>query len=243
MKQINLLAVAIAMALASAVAVAQTAPSAPAAGNTWVKLDANKDGVIDRAEAARAPRMAEKFDQLDKDRDGKLSADERPHTRRMRHRGGSRGAHGRMMAADTDQDGRISRAEAQAAQAKAGERFEAMDFNKDGYLDRADMQARVAQQRGAFFAGADGNKDGRLSRDEFAVEHGARNAQRQQKWAERRAASGKKGPARPAPSVEQQVKRATAMFDRMDADNNGTLTRAEFDAAKAGRQGKGGRGH
>ena len=37
--------------------------------------------------------------------------------------------------------------------------------------------------------------------------------------------------------------RNRAMFDRMDADKNGSVTRAEFDAAKAGRHGKGGRGH
>ena len=243
MKQINLLAVAIAMALASAAAFAQSTTTAPVAGKARLQLDANKDGVIDRAEAARAPRLAEKFDQLDRNKDGKLGADERRQMRGMRQRGGKGGMHGRMMAADTDKDGRISRAEFQAARAKAGARFEAKDFNKDGYLDRADRQARIAQQRAAFFTGADGNRDGRLSRDEFAVEHGARAAERQQKWTQRSAASGKQKPSRPAPSVQQQLTRASAMFDRMDADKNGSVTRAEFDAAKAGRHGKGGRGH
>ena len=164
MKQINLLAVAIAMALASAAAFAQSTTTAPVAGKARLQLDANKDGVIDRAEAAKAPRIAQKFDQLDRNKDGQLGADERRQMRGMRHRGGKGGMHGRMMAADTDKDGRISRAEFQAAHAKAGALFEAKDFNKDGYLDRADMQARVAQQRSAFFTGADGNRDGlRLS--------------------------------------------------------------------------------
>ena len=72
-----------------------------------------------------------------------------------------------MRAADTDKDGRISRAEADAMQAKRGERFEQMDFNKDGYLDRADMQARMAQRRGECFAKADADKNGQLSRAEF----------------------------------------------------------------------------
>ena len=167
MNKLQILAMAVAVALASAAACAQTA--APAAtGKARVQLDANKDGAIDRAEAAKAPKLAGMFDQLDKNKDGKLSADERPHMREgMRHRRGARGGHGRMMAADADKDGRISRAEAQAAQDKAGDRFEKMDFNKDGYLDRADMQARVAQRRGECFAKADADGNGQLSRAEF----------------------------------------------------------------------------
>lgn len=170
MKKSQILAMSVAIALASAAAYAQTVAPAPDAGKPRLPLDANKDGVIDRAEAAKAPRLAGKFDQLDRNKDGKLSADERPH-RGMHHRGahraGMRGGHGRMMAADADKDGRISRAEAQAAQAKAGDRFEAMDFNKDGYVDRADVQARVAQRRGECFARADADRNGQLSRVEF----------------------------------------------------------------------------
>ena len=166
MKKLHILAMAVAVALASAAAYAQTATPAPAA-KPRMQLDANKDGAIDRAEAAKVPRLAEKFDQLDKDQDGKLSADERPRMRGMRHHGGTRAGHSRMMAADTDKDGRISRAEAQAMLAKAGDRFEKMDFNKDGYIDRADMQARVAQRRGECFAKADADKNGQLSRAEF----------------------------------------------------------------------------
>ena len=167
MKKGQLLAMTVAIALASAAAYAQTASPAHDAGRQRIRLDANNDGVIDRAEAAKAPRLAGKFDQLDKNKDGKLSAAERPQMHGMRHRGGMRGGHGRMMAADTDKDGRISRAEAQAMQAKAGDRFDAMDFNKDGYLDRADMQARMAQRRGECFAKADADRNGQLSRAEF----------------------------------------------------------------------------
>ncbi len=171
MKQMKFLAVVVAAALASAAAFAQTSTAAPDASKPRLQLDANKDGVIDRAEAAKAPKLAEKFDQLDKNKDDKLAADERPHMRGMRHRGdghrGMRGGHDRMKAVDTDKDGRISRAEAQAAQAKAGDRFERMDVNKDGYIDRADRQARVAQHRGECFAKADADKNGQLSRAEF----------------------------------------------------------------------------
>ena len=169
MKKSHSLAVSVAIALASVAAHAQTAVPATEGSKPHMSLDANKDGVIDRAEAAKAPRLAGMFDQLDENKDGKLAAEERPHMRRaMRHRGGMRrGGHERMMAVDADKDGRISRAEAQAAQAKHAGRFDEMDVNKDGYLDRTDRQARVAQRRGECFAKADADKNGQLSRAEF----------------------------------------------------------------------------
>lgn len=129
------------------------------------KLDVNNDGVIDRTEAAASSRLAERFDQLDKNKDGKLGAEERPH-RHGRHRGG----HGRMMQADTDKDGRISKAEA-AADPKFAERFAKMDLNKDGFVDRADFKAKMAQRRSECFDKVDINKDGKLSRVEFSTMH------------------------------------------------------------------------
>ena len=169
MKHFTLLAVAVTVALASAATFAQTASITTAAAPRTA-IDANQDGVIDRAEAAKAPRLAARFDQLDQNKDGRLSADERPH-RGMHHRGGKRGAHARMQRADTDRDGRISRAEAQAAQAQHAGRFDELDDNKDGYLDRADRQARMAQRRGECFTKADTDRNGQLSRAEFENAH------------------------------------------------------------------------
>src|SRR5690606_20910039 len=120
--------------LASGSALAQSAPQAPAEGKPRMQLDANKDGVVDRAEAAKAPKLAERFDQLDADKDGKLDqAELRAQWKGMRHRGPGRagpGGHDRrdgMRGWDTAKDGRISRAEAQAAESKLGERFDRMD--------------------------------------------------------------------------------------------------------------------
>lgn len=226
MKQHRLLAVAIVAALASTVAVAQTAPKPRMA------IDTNGDGVIDRAEAAKFPRLAARFDQLDQNKDGRLTADERP-----RPKAGKRGGH--LQALDANKDGRISLAEAQAAPGgKLAGRFAQMDVNKDGYLDRADRQLKMQQQRAAFFAGADANRDGRLTRDEFVVEQGARAAERRAQWQQRAAAAGRQVPARPAPTQAEQVQRAGAMFDRIDANKDGVVTRAEYDAFKpmAGRK-------
>jgi len=161
MKKLHILSLAVAAALASGLALAQTAAPRP-----QMKLDANGDGVVTKAEVAKFPKLAERFDQMDKNKDGKLSRDELP-----KPRGGMRGHDGRdrggMRGLDANHDGRISRAEMQAGQAKWAERFDRMDVNKDGYLDRADMQARMASRRAECFAKADTDKNGQLSRVEF----------------------------------------------------------------------------
>ena len=243
-KKMQLLCVAVALALGSAGAFAQARQVAPDRAKQRIQLDTNKDGVIDRAEAAKMPRLAERFDQLDKNRDGGLSADERPHRGGKHRRGGNHGGHSRMKALDTDNDGRISRAESQAGQRKAAERFDTMDVNKDGYVDRADMQARVAQRKAEFFTGGDANRDGLLTRDEFIVEQGARSADRRDKRGTRAQASGKQRPKRAVPTAQQQIEMAGKAFDARDANKDGALTRAELDAFKgAGRGMRHGMGH
>lgn len=154
--------VALALAAAGAAAAQQSATTDQPARHA--RLDANNDGAIDRAEAAAAPRLAERFDELDRNKDGRLTADERPQRHGWR-RGGQRG-HGMMMKLDADKDGRISKAEA-AADPKFAERFAQMDVNKDGYADRADFEARMEQNRSECFDKADLDKDGKLNRVEF----------------------------------------------------------------------------
>jgi Ca2+-binding EF-hand superfamily protein len=140
-------------------------------------LDANGDGVIDRSEAAGMPRLAARFDQLDRNGDGRLDQAERP----QRHGKGKRGGrHGGVAKLDTDNDGRISRAEAAASPRGKGkllEHFAAIDANNDGYLVRTELRAwyeRMRPQReaertqrfNARFTAADLNRDGKLSRVE-----------------------------------------------------------------------------
>ena len=99
---------------ASGIALAADTPATPAPRPA--KLDTNGDGVIDRSEAAANPRLAAKFDELDKNKDGKLSRDELP---RWQH--GRRGHGGERWAAlDVNKDGRISREEAKADPRLAG---------------------------------------------------------------------------------------------------------------------------
>ncbi|WP_206241245.1 EF-hand domain-containing protein [Novosphingobium terrae] len=85
----------------------------------------------------------------------------------------------RIMAADTDGDGRISKAEMMAAGAggkgeKAGgnpeRRFDRMDTNHDGYLDKDEIRAALT----ARFQRMDRNGDGVLTPDERMGQRGGR---------------------------------------------------------------------
>lgn len=134
---------------------------------------------------------------------------------------------GGMHAADTNKDGRISRDEHAT---HASERFTRMDANKDGFIDQADHQQRMQQRRAEGFARLDGNSDGRVTRAEFESAHAKRMAENMARRAERETA-GK--PVRAMPTAEERQKRHDAMFARLDADKDGAVTRAEFDAAKA----------
>lgn len=172
----TLLTLAVLTALAAGTAFAATAPApdapasdAPATGAQAaprVKLDSNGDGVVDRTEAAKHPRLAGKFDELDKNKDGKLTKDEMPAHHGRGHDKRGHGPREAMSRLDTDKDGRISRAEATAGEGKMASRFDQMDANKDGFIDRADHEIRAKQRKDEWFAAADTDKDGKLSRAE-----------------------------------------------------------------------------
>lgn len=186
MKRTTLLALGLAIAGAAPILLAQTAPgtasgtapaSRPAAGQPGQhpKLDANGDGVIDRAEAAKSPRFAEQFDKFDTNHDGKLTADERP---KHRGRGEGRGGRGGDMLAklDTNGDGVIDRAEAAKAP-RLSEHFDKLDTNHDGKIS-VDERPKghggrhgpggPGGDRGQRMAQLDKNGDGKFSREELA---------------------------------------------------------------------------
>ncbi len=110
---------------------AQTPPPAP---------KPMADGVMTRDEAlARADR---RFDQLDTDRDGRISAAERQPQGNDAATPGRGG--GRMLErADADKDGIVTREEFRAA---ATRMFDRQDANKDGRIDATERQ-QWRQQR------------------------------------------------------------------------------------------------
>ena len=109
------------------------------------------------------------------------------------------------MHADTDGDGRVSRAEAAAASAeRSGEWFDKLDQNKDGYVTQdelkqaretrhqmhGDMKEKMEQR----FKEADANSDGQLSLDE----------------------------------VQSKMPRLAERFSTLDVDKNGQLSKEEI---------------
>jgi EF hand len=153
MKSIATLALGLAIAGTATLTFAQATP--PAAGKRaphHARIDANGDGVIDRSEAAKAPKFAEQFDKLDANKDGRITAEERPQHGMRDGKGTGQGGRDRvrggwMQALDTDKDGRFSRAEL-AGRERMLNNFGAIDSNKDGMLSREELQAYQKTHRG-----------------------------------------------------------------------------------------------
>jgi Ca2+-binding EF-hand superfamily protein len=124
--------------------------------------------------------------------------------------GGERGGFG-IEQADADGDGVITLDEAKA---QGAARFAKMDANQDGTISQADRKARAE----ARFAETDTNKDGEISPEEMT----AAREQRQTKRAER--------------GAQRQAK----MFETLDTDGSGGLSKAELEAGKQMRGQRGG---
>ena len=218
----GLLLVPLSLAAVSAAAFAQSA-DAPRAR---VSLDANRDGAIDRAEAAKAPRFAERFDKLDRNDDGRLTRDERGG---MHHRGGKR--HGGGLARlDTDKDGRISRTEFAAMETRMAE-WKARHAERAG-KDDAKRGHRV-HRAPMDFAAVDANGDGYLVRSELRAHHERlrpqREAERKARLEQKFAAAdlnkdGKLGRV----EVEQAMPRMAGRFNWMDDNRDGFIGRDEL---------------
>jgi Ca2+-binding EF-hand superfamily protein len=130
-------------------------------------MDANGDGAVSRDEAKSHAWLAGKFDTIDANKDGLLNKDELAAQREAHHADMKSKGDERWKAADTDADGSISRAEAQASSSWVDGRFDKLDTNADGQLTREEMVAARKQSheqmradRVERFKAADTNGDG-----------------------------------------------------------------------------------
>lgn len=117
------------------------------------------------------------------------------------------------------------------AQARAEAMFARRDANQDGTIDQADRQAR----RGQMFERIDTNRDGAISRAEFdarteqrAERRGKRMARMERRGGHRAMMHAARGPV----TRQAFVDRALSMFDKADANRDGTVTVAERKAAR-----------
>lgn len=68
--------------------------------------------------------------------------------------------------ADTDKDGKVSRAEFTTAHADKADKFDAMDANKDGFIDAAEHKAHSEGKCGEGKCGADKKTDAKAEHAE-----------------------------------------------------------------------------
>ncbi|BBF68987.1 EF-hand domain-containing protein [Sphingomonas bisphenolicum] len=166
--------------------------------------------------------------------------------------GGPRG--GMMAMADTNKDGKISKAELTAG---LEARFAKMDVDRDGQITQKDRDAMRQQRQDARFAALDTDRNGQISKTEFVAGHEARADKRQ----ERRTEAGKpgerdgrgwggrgghrRGPGHGGPgdgfgdankdgamTKAEFMARPIAMFDKADANKDGFVTAEEMKAAR-----------
>lgn len=81
----------------------------------------------------------------------------------------AQGGKGPAQRMDTDGNGSVSRAEAQAMATKM---FDRLDANHDGKIDAADRALRQTERRTKMFEKLDANHDGSISKDEFLAAKG-----------------------------------------------------------------------
>jgi hypothetical protein len=132
---------AIASGLLATGAVAQTMPPAPPPGGGMMRLDANHDGVVTRAEMIAEADA--RFAAMDTNKDGKVTPEERDAAReamraQWRGGGGGNGPRGGGAGMRGGGDREMSRAETLD---RAGQRFDRLDTNHDGKLDAAELAA------------------------------------------------------------------------------------------------------
>jgi Ca2+-binding EF-hand superfamily protein len=131
----------------AALAAAPAAAAAQEGG--FAAADADRNGLLSRAEVERSlPRLALRFGALDTNRDGNLSPQDLRARGNARHRGeGGFAEHFRR--ADVDQDGALTRGEAEQALPRVAAKFDRIDADRDGRLTPHELRRYFDARRTA----------------------------------------------------------------------------------------------
>ncbi|MCT4611435.1 MAG: EF-hand domain-containing protein [Pelagimonas sp.] len=129
------------------------------------QMDLNKDGQITKEEVAQA--KAKRFTDADADSDGFLTADELKAHAQKQHADRAAKKMERRIAkmierTDTDNDGKISAAEAEAAASsdkRADKMFAKLDTNEDGVITKEEAEAARKEMRGKWGGKRKGGHD------------------------------------------------------------------------------------
>lgn len=207
----------IALLTTAALAAAGLAYAAP-------RADLNEDGQVTQTEFMSAATT--RFVNADTDSDGVLTADEMKAARKAKHEERSTK---RFEGLDANADGVISKDEYDAKRAQRSEKRAARrDVNGDGVVNEADREAMKAKRA-----------EKKAERDARKAERGATVNSESETRKGRKGKRGKR--ANPDSNGDGVVTRAEyeastlAMFQRLDANNDGVLTKGE---GKRGRKGK-----
>ncbi|WP_299830764.1 EF-hand domain-containing protein [uncultured Roseobacter sp.] len=111
--------------------------------------------------------------------------------------------------------------------------FETLDSNSDGQITKEEMQARGA----ARMASADTDGDGFLTKEELEAAGAERARAFASRMIERLDANADGKLSAEEMQKPDRAERAERRFDRVDTDGNGTISEAEFDAARANMKG------
>jgi Ca2+-binding EF-hand superfamily protein len=162
--------------MAVGVAYAQaTPPASPApekSGKQEYKHRMDKDGdhMISKEEAKGNSKLLEHFDEIDANKDGKISKDEMKAFHEA-HKGEKRGPDGKP------HEGKPH--DKEAMKEKFEEHFAKMDANKDGKISKG--EAKDHPMLSKHFDEIDANKDGSLTKDEMAAHMKAMHDKRKEK--------------------------------------------------------------
>lgn len=125
-------------------------------GERFAAADRNSDGALDRAEAGiLSPRIAERFEAIDRDNSQRIERDELRAAMRQReaNRELTKARRDAMRAKfaflDSDGDRALSLAEIGSEAPRLAQRFGEMDKNRDGQLVPEEMRAFAEAQRAA----------------------------------------------------------------------------------------------
>jgi hypothetical protein len=129
---------------------------------------------------------------------------------------------------DTNADGSISRAEAQAA---AEAHWTRMDANRDGRLDQADWDQIRTQRRAEMFQRLDSDGNGSVSRAEWDQAADARAARMGERMAQRGEGEGPGHMRRRGRGHGAGPGGGRGMIARLDTNRDQVITREEFMAA------------